>query len=99
MRQDNVPNHHQCPGKNTQQVTDSVSNQTITRAGFVAISLVKGLTDSVMPTGRNSGSSLTLYGSTIMFALRKAGQVSRKRLQPMILIFSLVVLTAESLEM
>lgn len=66
MRQDSVPNHHQCFGKNTQQVTDSVLNQTINRAVFCGRYPRKGLTDSMMPTGRNSGSPLSLYRSTVM---------------------------------
>lgn len=66
---------------------------------FVAIILQNDLTDIMMPTGRNSGSPLSLYRSTVMFSHQKAGQVSRKRLQPMTLAFSWVVPVAESLEM
>lgn len=66
---------------------------------FVAIILQKDLTDGMMPTGRNSGSPLSLCESTIMFSHQKAGQVSRKRLQLMTLTFSWVVPIAESLEM
>lgn len=63
MRRDSVLHHHQCSDKNTRQVTDSVSNQTITRAVFCGHYPGKGLTESMMLKFRISTELAWLYSN------------------------------------